>query len=101
MDLLLHRISWSVQVPLRQGHRARRREDRRLGVRAVARHKETAADHVEHHGERLERDARRRHHDPFPGSGQRSWRPSQYGRGASAWWALEFAELVTWRVGGG
>ncbi|WAU84921.1 winged helix-turn-helix domain-containing protein [Streptomyces sp. Qhu-G9] len=44
LDLLLHRIGWSVQVPARRATVARRGEDRRLEGRAVARHKERAAD---------------------------------------------------------
>nr|WP_307173049.1 winged helix-turn-helix domain-containing protein [Streptomyces africanus] len=38
LDLLLHRIGWSMQVPSRRAHRAGRGEDRRLEGRAVARH---------------------------------------------------------------
>ncbi|MFG2123886.1 IS630 family transposase [Streptomyces sp. NPDC048710] len=43
MDLLLHRIGWSVQVPSRKA-RAGRGEDRLPEGRAVARHKRRAAD---------------------------------------------------------
>jgi hypothetical protein len=43
LDLLLHRIGWSVQIPARKATE-REDEDRRLEGRAVARHKRTAAD---------------------------------------------------------
>ena len=49
MDLLLHRIGWSVQAPARRaagppGRRAGRRRDRRLEAGVVARHKTTVAE---------------------------------------------------------
>ncbi|MEV7325956.1 winged helix-turn-helix domain-containing protein [Streptomyces sp. NPDC093970] len=44
LDLLPHRIGWSVQMPSRRTRRAHRGEDRRLEGRAVARNKKRAAD---------------------------------------------------------